>query len=607
MSLYDFKEEDAFRFAQSVGAKTKRIGDELNFIYCPLCHGGNKRDKGTFSINLRTGQCSCKRSSCSYKGNMITLSKEFGYELTDGVARYYNINNYNGKFRKFREYHRDTTEPAFKYLKDRGISETIAKRYEITTRDKQNNILVFPFKDDKGELKFIKYRNTEYVKGVTEGSKEWCEAKCMPILFGMYQCNPDNETLIITEGQIDSLSVAEAGFENAISVPTGMNGFTWIAHCWDWVHQFKRIIVFGDKEGENITLLDEIRNRFNLQVLVVDSANYLDCKDANEILQKYGAEQVRKCIKDAIQVPIKNVEFLKNTKQINIYETEKLRIGISKIDSFLYGGLPFGGVTNIIGKTGEGKSTLASQIIAQALNQGYKVFIYSGELSNSSYKEGMVRQLAGSHVTAYQDDSVWHNVHYNVPDHIVEKIDNWYDRKCLIYNDSIWDDEEEPLLQTLENTIQQYETRVILIDNLMTALDLEPNNGGDRYEKQSLFVKKVARLAVKYNVLILMVAHKRKDSLGDENDQIMGSSDIGNLSMVTLSYGRDKDIRDDQRLLKISKNRLFGKINTTGWILDYDEKSKRIYGKDDDVNFEYDWNVDNGFITDISEEEDVPF
>ena len=106
----------------------------------------------------------------------------------------------------------------------------------------------------------------------------------MPILFGMNQCNTENETLIITEGQIDSLSVTEAGFENAISVPTGMNGFTWIGHCWNWVHQFKKMIVFGDKEDDKITLLEEIKHRFNLQIYAVRLEDYKDCKDANEIL-----------------------------------------------------------------------------------------------------------------------------------------------------------------------------------------------------------------------------------------------------------------------------------------------------------------------------------
>ena len=64
----------------------------------------------------------------------------------------------------------------------------------------------------------------------------------------MNHCNPDNPTLVLTEGQIDSLSVAEAGIENAVSVPTGAKGFTWIPYCWDFLSQFKTLVVFGDCE-----------------------------------------------------------------------------------------------------------------------------------------------------------------------------------------------------------------------------------------------------------------------------------------------------------------------------------------------------------------------
>ena len=73
--IYNFKEEDAYEFARFVGSPVKRHGDELRFTqYCPYCHGGtgSKRDKDTFSINLRTGQFKCLRSSCGITGNMIT-------------------------------------------------------------------------------------------------------------------------------------------------------------------------------------------------------------------------------------------------------------------------------------------------------------------------------------------------------------------------------------------------------------------------------------------------------------------------------------------------------------------------------------------------------
>jgi hypothetical protein len=36
---------------------------------------------------------------------------------------------------------------------------------------------------------------------------------------------------------------------------------------------------------------------------------------------------------------------------------------------------------------------------------------------------------------------------------------------------------------------------------------------------------------------------------------------------------------------------LFGRTNNDGFVLDFDERSKRIHGKLDDVDYDYGWSV----------------
>ena len=167
-------------------------------------------------------------------------------------------------------------------------------------------MLVFPFYDEKGRLQFVKYRKTDFDKS-KDRNKEWCEANCKPILFGMKQCNEVFDRLIVTEGQLDSLSVAAAGIENAVSVPTGAKGFTWVPYCYNWVSKFSEIIVFGDCEKESITLLDDMIRRFPCMIKHVRLEDYKGCKDANEILQKYGADAVKAAVENAIPVPVDRV------------------------------------------------------------------------------------------------------------------------------------------------------------------------------------------------------------------------------------------------------------------------------------------------------------
>ena len=64
----------------------------------------------------------------------------------------------------------------------------------------------------------------------------------------------------------------------------------------------------------------------------------------------------------------------------------------------------------------------------------------------------------------------------------------------------------------------------------------------------------------------------------------------------------------DQRKLIVAKNRLFGKINLDGIILDYDERSKRIYGDGDDLDYQFGWDQSDGFYSaDTEDPDDMPF
>lgn len=606
MIVYEFNPDDAFRFARFVGIKTYQHGDELIFKECCYCHGKGRSNEDKFAINLKTGVFNCLRASCGAHGNMITLAKDFDFSLGRDFDNYY-----APKKRYQTIKHGEKTiipkPAALKYLEGRGISKETAERYEITTRKDDDNIIVFPFRDEAGRLWSAKYRRANFDKD-KDKNKEWCEKDRKPILFGMYQCNMENKRLVICEGQIDSLSVAESGIENAVSVPTGANGFTWVPYCWDFVNQFETIVVFGDYEKGHITLLDEISRRFRKhKVLHVREEDYKDCKDANDILRKYGKEQVVGCVENAVPIPIKNIIDLADVEDVDVFELEKLRTGIRQLDDLLYGGLPFGGITLITGKTGKGKSCLASQIIAYALFNGYVCFAYSGELPNYLFRAWLDFQIAGkNHVIEYQNK--WGDKRLNVSKVNRAEIANWYRGKCFLYDNSVIPDEEDErkaLLDLIEDAIMQYGVRVVLIDNLMTALDLDASKGADKYDKQSAFIKKMTRIALMHNVLILLVAHKRKNNFsGNDNDEIAGSSDIANLGMITLSYDSDKKIDESQRLLKVPKNRLFGKVETYGFLLNYDEKSKRIYGVGDNLDFDFGWSKEEVGSTNQEEKDD---
>lgn len=575
---YTFKASDVLDFARSIGADTHQKGNELFFRYCPKCRGG-RGDKDTFSVNLENGTFKCFRATCDYHGHFVELARDFDYDLGFGEKRVY---------KKLPQKPFMVRDEAIAYMATRGIGEAVCRKYEITSRKDNKNVIVFPFFDDQGVLRFIKYRNARFRKGIDK-NKEWSEAETMPIPFGMKQCD-GFERLVITEGQIDSLSLAECGIKNAVSVPTGATGFTWVTNCYDWISKFKEIIVFGDNEHGKITLADGLRSRLSMTIKVVRRKDYLGEKDANDILLKYGKAAVVRAVESAEVPRLENVKDLSTVQNVDLNSLQKIKTNIPAIDKVI-GGLVMGQLIVLTGRRGEGKSTFMSQLVCEALEQNETVFIYSGELADYHFKRWIDYQLAGpSNVRGSLNP--YGDFEYTLSESALNAITTWYRGRAYIYDNSYIPESEnelESLPDTIEKVIKQYGIRLVCIDNLMTAMEAV-NDNSQLNLAQSNFVGKLKRIAVKYDVAIILIAHPRKSREDITNDDVSGSSDITNKADVVMSYQRVDGSDTCNGKLFVTKNRLFGKYATgdKAVLLRYDDATKRIFSEGGD-NRHYGW------------------
>lgn len=586
---YIFNKSDVYALANGLGAAVKEKGGELFFKRCPYCGGGG-HDDNTFSVNLESGAFKCFRASCDKHGHFVELARDFNFPLDFGIA-----SKTKKIYRRLEQKQITVRDKAIEYLASRGISADTARKYSVTTRADNSNILVFPFYDENGILISAKYRKTNFDKS-KDKNKEWFEKDTKPILFGMMQCS-DYNRLVITEGQLDSLSVADCGIDNAVSVPTGASGFTWVEHCYDWVSRFGEIVVFGDYERGKISLVDEISRKFpDKCIKVVRTADYLGEKDANDILRKYGRDAIIRCVEGAEIKPVEAVKRLCDVKKVDLQALEHIRTGIYDVDKVI-NGLYFGQVALLTGKRGEGKSTLASQIFANALEQGYSVFAYSGELPDYHFKNWIDLQLAGSeHIEVYNNE--YGEPAYYITEETSQQLNYWYADKAYIFDNSAiayeldtdgkldHQGEEITLLGAIRKAVCRYGIKLVLIDNLMTALEVEPTS--DLYRAQSEFIKKVKALAVKLDIAVILIAHPRKEYDGKEldNDSVSGSSDITNAVDLVMTYSANtsEDKQQHQSLIGVTKNRLTGRklLKDNRVKVTYSSKSKRIVCDNDD-------------------------
>lgn len=593
---YEFKADDVYGLASKLGAEVRQKGKELFFRYCPYC-GGDGHDRDTFSVNLENGTFHCFRSTCGKSGHFVEMARDFSYPLDFGQSR-------RRTWRPLPQRPLQVREPAVEYLASRGIGREVAERYKVTTLKDDPHILAFPFYDENGVLQFLKYRRTDFDKAKHK-SKEWCEKDTKPILFGMAQC-VDFGRLVVTEGQLDSLSAAEAGVQNAVSVPNGCNGFTFLENVWEWITRFEEVVVFGDCEGGKITLLDTLRRRLPNRVLAVQEADYLGEKDANDILRKYGPEAVRRAVENAKAPPVSRVKELADVQAVDIYSLPRIRTGIPELDRVI-GGLFFGQVILLTGRRGEGKSTFMSQLLVEALDQGYPIFAYSGELADVHFKRWLDFQAAGPDHIETDLDMFGEEV-YRIGRTVQDKIDGWYRGRAWLYDNNAVEDELESLTQTIEQVVRQYGVKLVCVDNLMTAMDT--GAGDNLYQAQSEFVRRLKRIAVQYDVAVVLVAHPRKSREGFTNDDVAGSADITNRVDTVLAYSRnpekdDKNPEECDSHLSVTKNRLFGRLTKPGEPVElyYSKKSKRITSKSgfEDGPRRYGWEDEPAGYADFEE------
>ncbi len=539
--------------------------------YCPFCKGGAHADTETFSIGLYNGAFSCLRGGCSKSGSFRELCEFFGETAIDEIAlpREKTKKTY---VKPDPQLLKPVTEEIITYFAKRRISETTLSDFNISA-DANGNI-VFPFYRNS-ELVYVKYRKPQKHKK-EDGPKEWTERNLEPILFGMDNVS-FNAPLYITEGEIDALSLYEAGVHNVVSVPSGCNNFDWVTICWDWLERFQQIVLFGDSDEPGAEMVNTLMKRLGedrcmlapvYPQLVVNGTDMGRlCKDANEILYAYGPETLSELAHASEHVPIKGILNLADVNFIDPTSVPKIFTRIPELDNMI-GGLCEGGVTIFSGKRGEGKSTLTGQLLLNAIQQGYSVCAYSGELSAQKMLEWIMLQAAESRYIATETDKRSGKKYAVVPSDIQKRIKDWINGKFFLFDNTLIDDctQEESVLKVFTMCARRYACKVFLVDNLMTIIS---QNENEEIKAQGKFVASLKAFAVKYKVHVILVSHPRKTRPGDvfTNDDVSGSSVITNLA--------DNVINVEKPNLRITKNRNYG---STGLIeCNYDPANRRIY------------------------------
>lgn len=549
--------EDIKRYIDSEAVKNKIASDlglkfKNNKCLCFLHSESNP--SMSFDSKKKKFKCfSCGNSYDVFNHYQEYYNKSF-IEAVKSIVNDFNlnieviINDTDRKAKKEPTIHNSYTESILSYCEKRNISKSTIDYVGV----KENNGSVcFEYKNELGEHLANKYRRTKKPKN-NNAPKMWFEKGTnVNTLFNMDKVNI-SEPLLITEGEFDCLSAIESGFKNTVSIPSGVNSTNeWITSNWTFIEQFEEVIIWFDNDEAGIKGAREVFNRLpNASVKIVrcEIAN-----DINELLHKYGKLAILKQIEKATTPALEGVATLDMIEDFDVHEAETLKTGIDYIDDKLIG-MVFGSLNVLSGKNGSGKSTILNQIyIAEAINQGYKTFLFSGELIGGNVKYWLLQTLANEEQFAEYTAKDGHKYKKVTMQGKEKIIQDMKDRFFLYDND---DYRIEAIIEKMTILAKRYGVRVFVIDNLMTV----ESSLKDKYEAETDIVKKLKNFAKKYNALVHLVAHPRK-SMNDEieKDDVAGSANITNLAdyVTTISRAKDEEVEYDA-ILKILKNRHTG-------------------------------------------------
>ena len=335
---------------------------------CPKCsHQRKKKYDTCLSIDLDQGIWNCH--NCGWTGSLK-------------------------KNKKYQQKFQSMNEKTFKKLQYQPPQELPIKVYDflVDVRSIPEHILIrnkVGFFNGVIKFPFIKNGEVVNIKSRTLDKKLWLEKDAEIVFYGYDHI--DNELTIITEGEIDKLSMEVAGFPNSVSVPHGApqvgtknysSKFDFLDNCEERLNEVKQFILAVDSDQEGKLLEEELARRLGWgrcsRVVWPEG-----CKDANDVLIKHGAEAIKKAVENAIPFPVKGVYWINDLDVETLYDRglqPGLETGWPSLDRHYSISQESGELHIVTGIPGHGKSEfLDALMINLAKTEGWNIGLFSPE------------------------------------------------------------------------------------------------------------------------------------------------------------------------------------------------------------------------------------
>lgn len=227
---------------------------------------------------------------------------------------------------------------------------------------------------------------------------------------------------------------------------------------------------------------------------------------------------------------------------------ERVLTGFNDLDYYTKG-LEIG-VTLLVANTNAGKSTFVQGVLARAIEQGYKSFVFSGEHTAQSFLQLVYHQNSTKKdylPVAYKN---WKGEDTNIADWYVTEsreaeIRKKFDGNLFIYSNKAPRDIDS-MIASMVACHKEQGARFFLIDNLISIDNISSNV----FAEQTRITEAIRTFALNYKVIVLLVAHQRKIAergfLIDIQD-VAGSQNISNKAYNVIAQYRTDMLNKDSK------------------------------------------------------------
>jgi len=465
--------------------------------------------------------------------------------------------------------------------RERCITKTVMEAFDVrASYNEQGDIdaYFYPYRNKTGQV--VSYKERQLPKKfVVHG-----EFKDSVGYFGPPDCS-GSATLIITEGEIDALSVAQAQYEKyqkffpVISLASASQYKVMLEHI-DWLRSFKTVILWMDGDEAGRKAEQELAKIIGYDRVKI--AKHSTEKDASDVLIKHGGEAVMRCVWDASEYSPAGVvrgeqvwSALVDRKNVVNVPYPNCLAGINdKVK-----GMRLGEIVLFTSGTGSGKSTVIKEIVLELLeNTEDMIGMVSLEESIGDTAEKFVSMALQKNIREENVDEEELRAGFNMV----------FENNRLVLLDHQGSVSDDSLVSKLDH-LALLGCKYIILDHITIAVSegVGKKTGNEAIDS---FMSDLLKITKKHNIWLGVISHLRKldnksKPFEEGNlpgvDDIKGSGSIKQISFDIIGFARnmiaESEIERNTIRFCVLKSRFTGQTGFAGTVT-YDPKSLRLIG-----------------------------